>query len=266
METIDSLFAEPSTHPEDSVSGFVSRLLEEFGDEWGNKWMFHLRWAREEDRLSAGGRIAAMMAPKGNEEARLAARTQIIERMQGRVWFVGSNDQTAPQIEAGFRAALELLDAHLANRAYLFGGRPSFGDFGLWAQIYNAWTDPTAAAWIESSAPAVLDWIHRMLWPTREADFESWSNLEPTLAPFLATQVGALFCPWTAANDAAIAAGEEQFSVELASGTWTQKPQKYHAKSLRAIRSQYAAVRDKSELDAVLEAAGCLATLRAGQS
>ena len=37
-----------------AISHFVSLLLEEFGDEWGNKWMFHLRWAREEDRLSAG--------------------------------------------------------------------------------------------------------------------------------------------------------------------------------------------------------------------
>ena len=207
-----------------------------------------------------------MMAPKGDEEARLAARTQVIERMQGRVWFVGSNEQNASQIEAGFRKAIAVLDAHLADRLYLFGGRPSFGDFGLWGQIYNAWTDPTAAAWIESSAPAVLDWIHRMLWPKCEGDFESWSSVEATLAPFLAEQVGALFCPWTEANAAAIAGGQEEFSVELASGTWTQKPQKYHSKSLRAIRSRYAAVRDKSRLDPVLEAAGCLTTLRGGPS
>ena len=25
-------------------------MLEEFGDEWGNKWMFHYRWAREIDQ------------------------------------------------------------------------------------------------------------------------------------------------------------------------------------------------------------------------
>ena len=30
---------------------FVSILLEEFGDEWGNKWMFHLRWARPVDQV-----------------------------------------------------------------------------------------------------------------------------------------------------------------------------------------------------------------------
>ena len=262
MEAMEELFPEHSTHPGDPISRFVSLLLEEFGDEWGNKWMFHLRWAREEDRLSAGGRIATTMAPAGNEEARVAIRAQIIERMTGRVFFVGSNEVTAPQIERSFHDALTLLEAHLVDRPYLFGGRPAFGDFGLWGQIYNAWTDPTGGAWIEGSAPNVLDWIHRMLNPRAEGEFESWSSLESTLAPFLAEQVGALFCPWTVANAAAMAAGNEEFSVELAGKTFTQKPQKYHAKSLLAIREKYATAEGREALDPVLERAGCLAALQ----
>jgi glutathione S-transferase len=262
MEAIDELHPEPSTHPDDPVAAFVSLLLEEFGDEWGNKWMFHLRWARVEDQLSAGGRIAATMAPAGNEEARIAVREKVVERMLGRVFFVGSSEQTAPQIESSFREAVGQLDAHLAERPYLFGGRPSFGDFGLWGQIYNAWTDPTGAAWIESEAKHLLDWIHRMLWPRVEGEFESWASLEKTLAPFLARQVGALFLPWTVANAAAMAAGDEEFSVELDGRTFSQKPQKYHAKSLQAIREKYAAVSDQGDLDRVLERAGCLAALQ----
>ena len=262
MEAIDALFPEPSAHPTDPVANFISVLLEEFGDEWGNKWMFHLRWAREEDRLSAAGRLAVSMAPKGNEDARLAVRATVIERMIGRVYFVGSNETTAPQIEKSFRDTLVLLNAHLANRPYLFGGRPSWGDFGLWGQIYNAWTDPTGAAWVEDTAPNVLAWIQRMLFPRDEGDFEDWSSLEATLMPFLRDQVGALFCPWTVANAAARAAGQEEFSVELAGQTFTQQPQKYHAKSLGVLREKYAAAANKGALDPVLEAAGCLASLR----
>ncbi|MFK7895687.1 MAG: glutathione S-transferase family protein [Myxococcota bacterium] len=262
METLDGLVPEPSAHPSDPVSGFVSRLLEEFGDEWGNKWMFHLRWARPEDQLSAGGRLSVTMAPTGNEDARLAVREKIIERMTGRVYFVGSNEQTAPQIESSFKDAIQILNTHLATRPYLFGGRPAFGDFGLWGQIYNAWTDPTGAAWIEDAAPHLLDWIHRMLWPRAEGEFESWDALEPTLMPLLRDQVGALFCPWTVANAKAMEAGDEEFSVELAGKTFTQQPQKYHAKSLAAIRAQYNAVADKSKLDEVLSRANCLSTLQ----
>jgi glutathione S-transferase len=262
METMDGLFPEPSTNPSDPIASFVSVLLEEFGDEWGNKWMFHLRWAREEDCLSAAGRLAVGIAPKGNEEARLAIRAKVIERMTGRVHFVGSNEITAPQIEQSFRDALAQLNAHLADRPYLFGGRPAWGDFGLWGQIYNAWTDPTGAAWVEDAAPNVLAWIHRMLFPTAEGDFESWSSLEATLMPILTDQVGALFCPWTIANAAAMAEGDDEFSVELAGKTFTQQPQKYHAKSLQVIRKKYAAVADESGLAPVLEASGCLAALR----
>jgi glutathione S-transferase len=262
MDSMEELFPDLSTHPSDPVANFVSLLLEEFGDEWGNKWMFHLRWAREEDRLSAAGRIASTMAPKGNEEARIAIRGQIIERMTGRVYFVGSNEVTAPQIEQSFLDAIAQLDTHLAERPYLFGGRPAFGDFGLWGQIYNAWTDPTAAAWIEASAPNVLDWIHRMLNPRAEGEFESWATLAPTLEPFLAEQVGALFCPWTVANAAAMASGEEEFSVELNGKTFTQQPQKYHAKSLVVIRDKYANASGKAELDPVLERTGCLAAMQ----
>ena len=261
IEALEAEHPEPSIHPADPVAAFVSALLEEFGDEWGNKWMFHLRWARDVDQITSAGRIASTMLKGSGDEEKAAMAKQIRERMIGRVWFVGSNEQTGPQIERSFRDGLALLDSHLATRPYLFGARPAFGDFGLWGQVYEAWTDPTASALVESEAPNVLDWVHRMLWPRAEGDFEEWSSLEGTLMPFLEGQVGKLFMPWTLANERAMAEGSEEFSVELAGQTWTQKPQKYHAKSLAALREKYAAA-DSALLDPVLDKAGCLAGLK----
>jgi hypothetical protein len=83
------------------------------------------------------------------------------------------------------------------------------------------------------------------------------------LTPLLDRQVGRLFIPWTLANAQAIASGREEFSVELADKTWTQKPQKYHAKSLAALRQKYQAVAENRALDAILDTSGCLAGLRA---
>jgi hypothetical protein len=237
-------------------------LLEEFGDEWGNKWMFHYRWAREADQLSGALRIARSMMPTA-DDAQLANGTAMVrERMVNRVSFVGSNPVTAPQIEESFRDTLAILEPHFASRAYLFGRRPAFADFAMWGQLYNAWTDPTPGAIINATAPNTLAWIHRMLWPRAEGDFESWPSLAPTLAPLLERQVGRLFIPWTLANAQAIASGREEFSVELAGKTWTQKPQKYHAKSLSALRAKYTALPDKSAIDPVLQQTGCLAALR----
>ena len=127
IDAMEKLFPEPSIHPADPVARFVSALTEEFGDEWGNKWMFHYRWARDVDQISSAGRIARMRGPAADEEKHTAFAGQVRARMVDRVWFVGSNAVTAPQIEAGFASMLALLDAHLATRPYLFGGRP-----GLW--------------------------------------------------------------------------------------------------------------------------------------
>ena len=263
IERVERDHPTPSIHPSDPVTAFLSALLEEFGDEWGNKWMFHFRWAREVDQVSSAGRIARGMMPAATDEMNAGLAAQIRARMIDRVWFVGSSPQTAPQIEDSFAAALSLLDAHLATRSYLFGARPSFGDFGLWGQIYEAWTDPTAGALIEGRAHHLLDWVHRMLWPRADGAFENWDTLAPTLAPVLAGPVGQLFLPWTLANAAAITAGQQEFRVQLAGRPWTQKPQKYHAKSLQVLRAKYAAVGDRKALDAVLDSVGCRAALAA---
>jgi glutathione S-transferase len=262
IDQVEKLNPEPSIHPDDPVARFISALVEEFGDEWGNKWMFHYRWARDVDQISSAGRIARMRGPDASEEKHAAFAGQVRARMVDRVWFVGSNAVTAPQIEAGFLDMLGMLDKHLAGRPYLFGGRPAFGDFGLWGQIYEMWTDPTAGAIIGGGAPHVLNWVHRMLWPKAEGKFEAWSKLEPTLMPILTKQIGTQFMPWTCANERALAESQEEFSVTLGDKIWTQKPLKYHARSLGMLRAKYADVANKAALDPVLEAAGCLAGLR----
>jgi glutathione S-transferase len=159
---------------------------------------------------------------------------------------------------------VDLLDAHLAERAYCFGARPAFGDFGLWGQVYNAWTDPTPGAILAREHPNVVSWVERMLEPKAEGGFETSTTLGPTLFPLLERQVGALFLPWSDANAKAIAAGAERFEVELEGRAWEQKPQKYHARSLAALRRRYAQLADRSALDPILERSGCLRWLRAG--
>jgi glutathione S-transferase len=263
LEALEARFPEPSIHPGDETLAFLSALVEEFGDEWGNKWMFHYRWARPVDQDSGAERIARSMRPDATEAELAQLAAGVKERMVGRVGFVGSGPSTSMMIEASYRDALKLLEKHFTARPYLFGARPAFADFGLWSQVYEAWTDPTCAALVEGRAKHVLDWVHRMLWPRAEGPFEPMASLEPTLSPLLERQVGRLFLPWSVANAAALAAGREEFSVVLGGREWSQKPQKYHAKSLQALREKYARAGDKRALDALLECTGCLAGLRA---
>jgi hypothetical protein len=92
-----------------------------------------------------------------------------------------------------------------------------------------------------------------MIEPRSDGSFEAWESLKPTLKPLL-DYVGRYFLPWSQANAAALQAGQTKFSVELAGKTYTQSPQKYHAKSLQVIREKYRTIPDRRGLKAILEA------------
>jgi glutathione S-transferase len=261
LESFETSHPEPSVTPADPALAFVSALLEEYGDEWGNKWMFHYRWHYQPDAWSTAERIAQQMMGAQGTLAVAQARAAVAERMMGRLGFVGSNDGTQPLIEASFGKALGLIDAHLASRPYLLGGRPAMADFGLWGQLYEAATDPTPGAVMRASAPNVMGWIQRMLSPEAKGDFEALQALAPTLMPLLTLEVGGLFLPWSAANAAAIGRGDKSFTMSLGGAEWTQEPQKYHARSLAEIRRKFTAAKGAAGLEPLLASTGCLAGL-----
>jgi glutathione S-transferase len=258
IEHFEQLYPEPPTQPDDPTLAFLSALIEEYADEWGNKPMFHYRWFYEPDQNSAAERIARSMMP-GLSQADLPAAVQNVkERMIPRLKFVGSSAETKDQIEASYRRQLKVLNTHLVGRKYLFGNRPALADFGLYAQLYQCSTDPSPAAIMRESAPNVVKWIQEMLGPRAEGDFETWQTLGPTLMPLLKDEIGGTFFPWTTANAQALAASQKEFSLTLGGKPFSQETQKYHAKSLAALKSKYAALADRSTLDPILRESGCL--------
>jgi glutathione S-transferase len=262
IETMERRVPEPALQPADPTLAFLSALIEEYGDEWGNKPMFHYRWFYEADAESAADRIARAMNPSLDDDGLANVKPAVKGRMVPRLKFVGSSPATKDQIEGSFLRQLAIVERHLASRPFLFGGRPALADFGLYAQLYECLTDPTPGTIIRDTAPRTHGWIERMLDPTAEGDFEPWERLEPTLLPLLRDEIGAVFFPWTLANAKAVAAGAAEMTCTLDGKPFAQEPQKYHAKSLGVLRQRYASVGDKSRLDPILERAGCLDALR----
>lgn len=263
IEKLEPAFPAPSIFPDASELAFLSTLLEEFGDEWGNKLMFHHRWYEPVDQQSASLILARLSLPRGALDAVAIRATAIRERMTARGGFVGSSDATAPLITAYLLELLDILEPHLTNRKYLFGARPSFGDFGLAPQLFEASLDPTGSAFLRARGPHVLDWCYRMTEPRLDGEFETWATLEPTLAPLVA-YVGRYFLPWSCANAEALAAGETEFSIDLPGGPYAQGPQKYHVKSLAALREKFAAAKENEKLSSILTTTGCYAYLSGG--
>ncbi len=260
IDAFEAKYPDPTIHPDGDLLGFLSALIEEFGDEWGNKLMFHFRWWDPVDQNACARGLARSISPDGSTEDVEAIAAQVRERMTGRGHFVGSSKETAPLIERYFDHLIAILESHLSARKYLFGDRPAFADFGLAPQLYEMARDPTSGAILQARTPHVLAWAYRMLEPHNDGPFETWDSLRPTLMPILIT-IGSHFLPWSTANAKALMAGEDRFTVDLDGDAYSQGPQKYHARSLKALRDRYASVADKSELDPILSETGCLAYL-----
>ena len=111
IDRLEKLYPQPSIHPDDAVTQFISALIEEFGDEWGNKWMFHYRWARDVDQRSSAGRIARMRARKPKW-----SMPPLVVR-SGPGWSIGSGSWAPRGDSAANRGRLPrhawLADSHL---------------------------------------------------------------------------------------------------------------------------------------------------------
>ncbi len=262
IEEMEQRFPDPSIYLPDLSLNFIYVLIEEYADEWCNKPMFHYRWWYAADQNSAARGIALSQLGENADPSLLAGATDMIkQRMIPRLAFVGSNENTKQLIETSFHELVSILNAHLQLRNYLFGGKPSFADFALYAQLYENYIDPTPGAFIREKAPNLVAWIERMLNPVALGEFESWSTLAPTLMPLLKQEIGERFLPWSEANARALAAGEKHFSVELNNQVFSQEAQKYHAKSLAALKVKFQLVRNEEKLRAILSQVNCLSYL-----
>ena len=252
---------EPALEPPDVPRAFLSALIEEYADEWGNKAMFHYRWTYPQDRESAARRITDALfegaeKPEGIEDS---VRT----RMVGRLYHVGSSAETAPVIEGSFTRVLAIVDRMVSSRPYLFGGRPSLADFGLAAQFAQLLSDPTPGAIMRAQAPNVVRWVERMENPKAEGALDSLDAVKADLEELLRVEVAGAYLAWMAANARAVTDDASGVSVEIAGVTFTQKPQRYAAKAFAELQRKRASVEDVA-LTALLTETGCDAYLVSG--
>ena len=240
-----------SVIPNDPVLSFLNWLLEDYGDEWLTKAMFHYRWHYAADIKKAGSILPRWGNISGSDEEIEPLSKYVSDRQTGRLTYVGSNEVTKETIENSFKRFLTLLNEHLQTAPYIFGQRPSSADFAIYGQLTClALFDPTASAIVTEQFPRIYAWVELMedLSGLVVAEDESgWldtsNGLPETLRPLI-IELATLYIPYLKLNAEAVLSGVELVDGEVDGRPYQQNPFPYQAKCLQWIGEQYAALSD----------------------
>ena len=252
-----------SVMPEDPVIGFINYLLEDYGDEWLTKAMFHYRWYYRDDIEQAGSVLPHYQDVSQPDETIAQMKQMFSERQISRLYVVGSNDTTAPVIEDSYRRFLECLNEHLKTWPFLMGTRPGSADFACFGQLTQLTQfDPTPAKVAAADFPRIHAWVSKMEdqsgLQAESATFVTTDDFPATLTALL-IEVGRTYVPVMLANAAAIDQGLDKVETEVEGRQWVQEPFPYQAKCLHWLRSEYARLDDEErrQVDALLAGTGC---------
>jgi glutathione S-transferase len=257
---LEPAYPQPSVYPEEPAARFLCELLEEHADEWVVKLMFFQRWRAVRDQKSAADRLARLLfgVTWWGKLAQPLVRPVVARRMMGRLPMVGATEANIPLLQRSWEQLVADLEAHLASRQYLFGGRPSLADFSLYGQMVQAFSDPTAGDYIRGHGLQLQAWIERMKAPVELGEFEALDALFPSLAPVLENNVARHFLPWSEANAVAWEAGDEQFTVTLEGERYQQKTFKFPGVSRAALVDKFDRVKSDRQTLAALRKVDCL--------
>jgi len=263
---LENRHEERSVLPADPGERFLSELIEDFADEWLTKAMFHYRWYYATDRDFSAYWIATdqVTVEKSPREARRAFAANVRDRQVSRMPVVGCTESNRPVIEQTYHAVLDALEPHVGFGQFLFGTRPSIGDFGLFGQLKTLGDDPTPQWIMRQRTPTVCHWIRQMddlsgisgEWRPTGAD-------TPSAIRSLLTLCGQAYLPFLSANARALAADADEVMLTIWDRPFVQAPFRYQGKCYSRLKRLYGALPSdaRARIDPVLDATGCLSHL-----
>ena len=262
IRRLEEMYPGRSVLPQDPALAFIDYLIEDFADEWCTKYMFHYRWYPQLDADNAGTLLPLGMDVSLSSDAHEQFKHYIADRQINRLYVVGSNDTTAPVIDASYRRFLGAMEDHLAKQKFMLGNRPAAGDFGLYGQLTQlVGFDPTPRAIAHEVSPRTVAWVDHMDDQSGlEPGQDDWVALDeqPESLRGLMREIGRVYAPAQLANARAVQAGEKTWESEIDGAPWTQQTFPYQAKCLQWTNERYRALGDaeRASVDALLQGTG----------
>ncbi|MDP6471551.1 MAG: glutathione S-transferase N-terminal domain-containing protein [Pseudomonadales bacterium] len=263
IRQFEQAFSGRKAIPANPALAFINYLIEDYADEWLTKSMFHYRWYYDADIKKAAGILPLWRGLQMDDEQYQKVSAFIADRQISRLYVVGSNDVTAPVIEASYRRFLDIMSTLITRQAFVLGSRPSSSDFGLYAQLTQlAKFDPTPMAICLKDAPRVYAWTDVVDDLSGQAcDEDGWmsvNDVSDVLGPLL-TEIGRVYVPALIANAQALAAGDKQMETTIDGKRWEQPTFPYQGRCLVWINEEYQKLNqeDRARVDSIVAGTGC---------
>ena len=175
-----------SVYPVGSKQKLAALIMELYGDEFLVIAAMHYRWAYNKEY--AWGEFGKALFPDMPAEQQFEAGKQAASKFMAFLPMLGISEKSISGIEKSYEAFLQAFDTHLAKHNFLFGSRPSIGDYGLLGPLYaHNYRDPKSGEHMERIAPRVADWARRTHAPQHplSGDFLADDTIADTLLPML---------------------------------------------------------------------------------
>ena len=242
IREFEDKYPDRSVLPKDPALNFINFILEDFGDEWCTKFMFHYRWHFDEDADNAGTILPLGINSVLKDDELAFLKEHFAKRQIDRLWVVGSNDDTAEFIDQSYKNVLSIFEDHFKNHSFLLGNFPSSCDFAVYGQFTQlVGFDPTPRRIAHEISPRTVAYVNTLDdrggldYVEENNTLDSLSNSIHDLFKELATS----YVPTMVENHKAIREGKKEWSVDLAGYPWKQKSFPYQAKCLDWIRDEF---------------------------
>ena len=251
--------------------GFLDHLIEDYGDEWLTKVMYHYRWHhRYRDAIAKASNMLPLMSDNQMDAEQHRVMSEFIaERQMGRTSLVGSTDANRDVIEESFVRLLTLLEDHFSHFQFLLGPRPSRADFGLFGQFSQLFFwEPDSALLAAKCSPRSVIWAYQIddLSSLEIDDTQSWFNRDslPDSLSKLLHEIGRTYAPFLLANERSLLEGETELSCLIHGHEYKQSPFPYQLKCLNWIREAFETLQQEEQKAVlqILEGTGCELLLR----
>ena len=163
IDRLEETFSDRSVIPASRVQRFAAYLLETWGDEWWTPIAMHTRWSFPENYALFEQEAGQALLPRFPRFIQRIAVALVARQLRSYLPRVGIVPEQFAIMDGWTVRVLDHLEAHFATNAYLLGGRPTIGDFGLIGPMYgHLGRDPWPRRELIAPRPHVRAWIDRM--------------------------------------------------------------------------------------------------------